>query len=107
MAAETKANSLTTMTKPTPDGALNSDGYGNPLVDQYRPTPTAKYITDEMRQDWEENREGLTAFWRSEEIPTTETLAEYGIKVSRYVPWLKTFGDRDSLPWAATEFDGE
>jgi len=47
MAAETKANSLTTMTKPTPDGALNSDGYGNPLVDQYRPTPTAKYITDD------------------------------------------------------------
>ena len=73
-----------------------TEGGGNDLAENY--------ITDEMRQDWEANREALMAFWRSGEYTMTNTLAEFGLSVSM-PPWLFVRGSRRTLPWAAKQFD--
>ena len=62
------------------------------------------YVTDEMRQDWEANREALLAFWRSGKYAMTDTLAEFGLNV-RMQPWLFVRGSPSTLPWAAKQFD--
>ena len=77
-------------------------GYGNVLADQYHDSLTANYISDEMRQDWEENRDALMAFWRSGKIAVD--LREYGFNFYMK-PWLWVVGSRNTLPWAAKVFD--
>ena len=57
-----------------------------------------------MRQDWEANRDALLAFWRSGKHATTDNLAEFGLNV-RMLPWLLVRGSRNTLPWAAKEFE--
>ena len=65
---------------------------------------TANYVSDEMRRDWEANREALLAFWRSGKHAMTDTLAEFGLNV-RMKPWLLVRGSPNTLPWAAKQFD--
>ena len=62
-------------------------GYGNG-----RSTSLMDFISDEMRQDWREHRTVLIKFWRSDEYTTDK-------------PWLFVWGDPDTLPWAAEQFD--
>jgi hypothetical protein len=81
---------------------LGYTGYGDPLADHHRDTPTANYISDEMRQDWEANREELMALWRSGKIAVD--MSEYGLPIMMQ-PWLMVCGSRNTLPWAALEFD--
>ena len=50
------------------------------------------YISDEMRADWQEQRDELIAFWKSGEYTTGK-------------PWLFVCGDPDTVPWAAEQFD--
>ena len=52
----------------------------------------ADYISDEMRSDWEANREELIAFWKSGEHTND-------------LPWLFVCGDPRTMPWAAKMFD--
>jgi hypothetical protein len=78
------------------------DGYGDMVADQARDSLTENWISDEMRQDWEDNRDALMAFWRSGKAATTERLAEVGLNV-RMLPWLLV--SRNTLPWAAKVFD--
>lgn len=50
------------------------------------------FISDEMRADWNNNRDELMAFWKS----------------GRYtdgLPWLFVRGWPDTLPWAAEHLD--
>jgi hypothetical protein len=65
----------------------NYDGYGDG-----EGTNLADFISDEMRADWEANREELIAFWKS---------GEY----THDLPWLFVCGSRKTLPWAAKQFD--
>jgi hypothetical protein len=53
---------------------IGYDGYGDPVRDQCADSLTENYITDEMRQDWLENRDALMAFWRTGECATTTIL---------------------------------
>jgi hypothetical protein len=83
--------------------AMYYDGYG----DRHQKggwDRTENFVSDAMRQDWEANREALMAFWRSGKIAGYDTLAGYGLKV-KMLPWLKVVGSRNSLPWAAKQFD--
>ena len=50
-----------------------------------------------MRNDWENNREALMAFWRSGKTETDVFLDA--------LPWLYVDGSADTLPWAAVQFD--
>lgn len=55
------------------------------------------FISDEMRADWEANRDELMEFWRS---------GKYSIDFfPDSVPHLFYRGSRRSLPWAAKQFD--
>ena len=69
---------------------LGYTGYGDG-----RSTNVADYISDQMRADWETDREALLEFWRSgksdAEVFPDDTL-----------PWLFVRGYPDRLPWAAT-----
>src|SRR5262245_17557633 len=56
--------------------SLGYDGYGNPLLDQHADSLNENYISDAMREDWEENRDALMAFWRSGDDAVD--LSEYG-----------------------------
>ncbi len=57
------------------------------------------FVDDEMRQDWEANREELLAFWRS---------GKYSIGAfPDSVPHLFYRGSRRTLPWAAKKFDAK
>jgi hypothetical protein len=78
-------------------------GYGNWDADHGRDNLTENYITDAMREDWEEHREALLAFWRSGEYTTTDSLAVFGLNV-RMPPWLFVRGSSRTLPWAAQQF---
>jgi len=80
------------------------DGYGDGLQNPGGDDLAENYISDAMREDWEANREALLAFWRSGKYTMTDTLAEFGLNV-RMLPWLFICGSRNTLPWAAQEFD--
>jgi hypothetical protein len=67
--------------------AMYYDGYGDGAGPDGYNDFAEKYIDEEMRQDWAENREALTAFWRSGKYTTTEELAEFGLDI-RMPPWL-------------------
>jgi hypothetical protein len=59
----------------------------------------AAFINDEMRQDWEANRDELMEFWHS---------GKYSIDFfSDSVPHLFYRGSRRTLPWAAKQFDAK
>jgi hypothetical protein len=69
----------------------------------FRPLVASPRISDEMRQDWEANREALMALWRSGKSPVLD-LSEFGLNV-RWLPWLGVCGSRNTLPWAAVGWD--
>src|SRR5262245_54791175 len=75
------------------------DGYGDMLADQGHDSLTANYISDAMREDWEENRDALMAFWRS----GGRASEDFGLPAMPL--WLRVGGSRGTLPWAAREFD--
>jgi hypothetical protein len=77
-------------------------GYGNALLDQSHASLTANYISDQMREDWEANREALMAFWRSGKL--AYDFSEFGLNVMMK-PWRGVSGDRRTLPWAATALE--
>ena len=59
------------------------------------------FISEEMRADWEANREELLAFWASGEYTTPDIFPDS-------LPWLFIGGPRARpgyLPWAAKVFD--
>jgi hypothetical protein len=57
------------------------------------------FIGDDMREDWERNREELMSFWRS---------GKYSIDFfPDSVPHLFYRCDRRSLAWAAKQFDAK
>ena len=66
-------------------------GYGDG-----RSTDLDDFINDDMRVDWEANREELLAFWASGEYTTSYADAK---------PWLFDRGTPGTLPWAAGVFD--
>jgi hypothetical protein len=84
--------------------ARGYDGYGDARNGPARDDLVSNYVTDAMRQDWEENREELLAFWRSGKHAMTDTLAEFGLNV-RMLPWLFARGTPGTLPWAAKQFE--
>ena len=61
--------------------ARGYDGYGDAHNGPARDDLVSNYVTDSMRQDWEENRAELLAFWRSGKYTTTDNLAEFGLNV--------------------------
>ena len=67
-----------------------------PAYDGYATTGNRKnlvdYISDEMRLDWQNHREELMAFWKSDKSDA-ETWPDVCL------PWL-CFGPRDRPPWA-------
>jgi hypothetical protein len=63
-----------------------------------RGTDLTAFISDEMRADWEANRDELLKFWASGEYTTGTIFADSK-------PWLFVCGSDDTLPWAATQFD--
>jgi hypothetical protein len=69
------------------------DGYGDG-----RSTELHKFISDEMRLDWQTNRAMLMEFWRSGQSSTI---------FADCLPWLFMHGGADTLPWAAVQFDKE
>jgi hypothetical protein len=62
-------------------------GYGDGVG-----TDLTEFITDQMRTDWEANREELMAFWRSGKTETDV--------FPDALPWLYGGGSTDPLPWA-------
>src|SRR5262245_39040546 len=58
-----------------------------------------QFISDEMRRDWEDNRDELLEFWKS-----GESTADFFVD-SR--PWLHEYGDPNDLPWAEKHFRNE
>jgi hypothetical protein len=60
-------------------------------------TDAAAFISDEMRADWETNREELLKFWASGE----DTLGYF----EDCKAWHFIHGSHDTLPWAALQFD--
>ena len=65
------------------------DGQGRDLT---------KFISDEMRVDWQTHRDELLAFWKSGEYTTNDVFPDS-------LPWLFDRGSRGTLPWAAKQFD--
>jgi hypothetical protein len=55
-------------------------------------------ISDEMRADWEANRDELMEFWQSGEYTYPDTFPDS-------LPWLFVCGSADTLPWAARHLD--
>jgi hypothetical protein len=66
-------------------------GYGDGIG-----TDLTAFIGDQMRADWEANRDELLAFWRS-----GKTEADV---FPDALPWLHG-GGADALPWAARHLD--
>src|SRR5882672_7042726 len=67
-------------------------GYGDGVG-----TDLTAFIRDEMRRDWEANRDELMEFWQSgkteaDVFPDT-------------LPWLYFGGSADTLPWASRHLD--
>jgi hypothetical protein len=67
-------------------------GYGDGVG-----TDLTAFISDEMRRDWEANRDELMEFWQSgkteaDVFPDT-------------LPWLYGGGSAKKLPWAAVHLD--
>jgi hypothetical protein len=58
----------------------------------------AAFISNDMRADWEANRDELLAFWRSGECTVSAIFANSK-------PWLFAYGSPDTLPWAARVLD--
>lgn len=54
------------------------------------------FINDDMRADWESNRDELLAFWSS---------GKYTTVFDDALPWLFYRDLPDTLPWAAKVFD--
>jgi hypothetical protein len=71
----------------------NYNGYGDG-----KSTKVADYISNQMRKDWQANRDELLAFWESGEYTTAEIFPDS-------LPWLFICGELGKLPWAAEEFD--
>jgi hypothetical protein len=69
--------------------ALDYSGYGNGID-----TDLSKFISDEMRNDWRNNREELIEFWQSGEYTTPDVFPDS-------LPWLFVRGGAGTLPWAA------
>jgi hypothetical protein len=61
-------------------------------------TDLTAFISDEMRADWEANRDELMAFWKSGAYTTADVFADS-------LPWLFVRGSADTLPWAAVHLD--
>jgi hypothetical protein len=55
------------------------------------------FISDEMRADWEANRDELLEFWKSGKV-TYEVFPDT-------LPWQLAYGNRKTLPWAAKHLD--
>jgi hypothetical protein len=70
-------------------------GYGNGKSENLH-----DFISDEMRADWEANRDELMKFWKSGEYTAPDTFPDS-------LPFLFECGDPKGLPWAAKVFDGE
>jgi hypothetical protein len=69
------------------------DGYGNGTGVNIK-----NFISDEMRADWEANREELLTFWRS---------GKYSIDFfPNMYPHLFFKGSKNTRPWSAKMFDG-
>ena len=62
-------------------------GYGDGVG-----TDLTAFITDQMRADWEANREDLMAIWQSDKTETDV--------FPDALPWLYGGGSTDTLPWA-------
>jgi hypothetical protein len=69
------------------------DGYGDG-----RDTDMRKFITDEMRRDWQTHREALLGFWRS-------GMSDAEAFPDDTLPWLCTYIADGSLPWACRHLD--
>jgi hypothetical protein len=70
------------------------DGYGD---GQSR--DVADYISDEMRNDWRDNREMLMAYWKRGDQLLSEIFPGCP-------PWLSDRPNPGRLPWAAEQFGG-
>jgi hypothetical protein len=55
------------------------------------------FISNEMRADWEANRDELMEFWRSGKT-TADVFPDS-------LPWLFVRGYAGTLPWAAVHLD--
>ncbi|MDA9521479.1 hypothetical protein XI06_14240 [Bradyrhizobium sp. CCBAU 11434] len=66
------------------------DGFGTDLT---------VFISDDMREDWNANRDELVSFWKSGEFTDFETFSDS-------LPWLFDRGYTDGLPWASLNLDG-
>jgi hypothetical protein len=71
------------------------DGYGDGLNKDL-----AAFIDDNMKADWEANRDELMAFWASGEYTTSDVFPGS-------LPWLFDRGTPGKLPWAAKMFDAK
>lgn len=67
-------------------------GYGDPVSGDLEPT-------EDMRRDWEQNRDALMRFWNSGEYSTTEAYERAGLDI-RAQPGLFIRGSDDVKPWA-------
>lgn len=76
-----------------------------PLLNYYsgygdgRSTDLVKFISPEMRRDWNDNRADLMKFWRSGEVSF-----KY-FSVTQCRPWLFCRGEEGTVPWASEMFD--
>jgi hypothetical protein len=62
-----------------------------------RDTDLSKFISDEMRRDWANNRDELLAFWRS---------GNSSVVFPDNLPWVFiAHGSAEKLPWAAVHLD--
>ena len=68
--------------------AIGYSGYGNG-----HSTDLADFIDDQMRVDWEANREELLKFWASGKYTTSEIFPDSK-------PWLFVRDPANTLPWA-------
>jgi hypothetical protein len=68
--------------------AQGYNGYGDG-----KSTNVSDFISDEMRADWEADRDDLMAFWAIDKYTTAEYFPDSK-------PWLFVRGSPDTLPWA-------
>ena len=73
--------------------AFNYTGYGDGIGRDLH-----AFITEEMRADWEINRDELLAFWKTGNFTTSEHFPGS-------LPWLFVRGYPHTLPWAAKALD--
>jgi hypothetical protein len=74
--------------------AKGYNGYGDG-----KSTKLHDFISDQMRSDWENNREELLKFWASGQYTTASVFPDSN-------PWLFVCGSPNTLPWAVRQFDG-